>query len=154
MGNDGVVGMPKISACQDRCGMDRHGLHDDHGRAAYRALGVVGDVPVGRQTFDGHIGGMRAKHDAVPERLPAQGRGCKQAREYPAFHSQSPLTFATATATIAAMLRSLRAKCDILVAVAELHHSEVIPAVTMPAHGRLYGCQFGKERRLILPSPT
>ena len=52
--------------------MHRHRLDDDHAGAAYGALGIVADVPLGRDTLDGHVGRMRAEDDAVAKRLAAQ----------------------------------------------------------------------------------
>ena len=61
--------------------MHRHRLDDDHRRAAHGALGVIGDMPVARQPVLGHVGGMRAEHDAVAQCLVADLQGLEQGGE-------------------------------------------------------------------------
>jgi hypothetical protein len=70
--------------------MHRHRFHDDHGGAAYGALGIVAHVPLGRDAFDGHVGGMRAEDNAIAKRLAAQFRWREQSLEMPFRHGLLP----------------------------------------------------------------
>jgi hypothetical protein len=49
-----------------RC-VHRHRFDDDHRRAADGALLVVGAMALAGQAEIGHVGGVRAEHDAVVE---------------------------------------------------------------------------------------
>ena len=71
----------EIAARQDRSGMNRHRLHDDHCRPAERALLVVAYVALVRQAAFGHVGGMRAENDAVPQRMARELGRVKKAWE-------------------------------------------------------------------------
>lgn len=72
MGNDRIVGVSKIAACQNGCCMDRHGLNDDHRGPADGPFGIVGGVPFGRQALDRHVGGVCAEDDPVVQCVRAQ----------------------------------------------------------------------------------
>jgi len=59
--------------------MDRHRFEDDHRGAADRALGVIGDMALGRQSIDGHVCCMSAKYDAVAKGVPMDQERTEQA---------------------------------------------------------------------------
>jgi len=67
MGNDRIIAVTKITACEYRRGVHRHRLDHDHGGPTARAFFVVTTMAFAGQAHFRHVGGVRTEHDAVVE---------------------------------------------------------------------------------------
>ena len=68
----GIVRVAEVAAGQDRRRVHRHRLDHDHRRPAPRPLLVIAAVTLAGQAAFGHVGGVRAEHEAALQRLVAQ----------------------------------------------------------------------------------
>ena len=84
-----VARVPEIAAREHRRGMHGHRLDHDHPGTAQGSLAIVAQMPRPRQAVLGHVGRMRAEHDAVAQGLVPDGQRREQMREGVS-HSGSP----------------------------------------------------------------